>query len=173
MIYLLLRLVNAAFAGRGVGLTPVIYGDIAAICPELARLEEAYPVIKAEYLTVKGRLQQVPRYHEVDGLQYELSSSRSPSQNWRVFFLEAMGRKAQANRQLCPRTAALVERMPNVFQAFFSILEGGKSLGPPQSVLGISALSFGNGSAEWPSGAAYAGERSLAVFLARGKGRAL
>jgi aspartyl/asparaginyl beta-hydroxylase (cupin superfamily) len=45
-----------------------------------------------------------------------------------VFFLEAMGRKAQANRQLCPRTAALVERVPNVFQAFFSILEGGKSL---------------------------------------------
>jgi aspartyl/asparaginyl beta-hydroxylase (cupin superfamily) len=39
-----------------------------------------------------------------------------------------MGRKAKSNRQLCPNTAALIDGIPNVFQAFFSILEGGKSL---------------------------------------------
>ena len=130
IIWLLLCVPNAAFSWsrrRGAS-RPVFYDDIAGICPELARLENAYPVIRSEYLAVRERLQNLPRYHEVDGLQYDISRSPSPAQNWRVFFFEAMGRKARANRRLCPRTAALIEGIPNVFQAFFSILEGGKSI---------------------------------------------
>jgi aspartyl/asparaginyl beta-hydroxylase (cupin superfamily) len=74
----------------------------------------------------------VPRYHEIDGLQREISDSPSPSKNWRVFFLEAMGRKKVLHRQQCPETSRVLDQIPGVFQAFFSILEGGKSI-PPHS----------------------------------------
>jgi aspartyl/asparaginyl beta-hydroxylase (cupin superfamily) len=106
----------------------VCYPEIAAVCPELRRLEQHFAVIRTEYQSIRNRLQQVPRYHDVDPLQYELSNSPTAAQNWRVFFLDAMGRKARANRAFCPQTAALVDGIPTVFQAFFSILEGGKSL---------------------------------------------
>lgn len=107
---------------------PVRYPDVAAICPQLQQLEAAYPAIKQEYLAVRDRLDSVPRYHDVDGLQYELSTSASASSNWKVFFLEAMGRKARRHRQHCPITASVIDQIPGVFQAFFSILEGGKSI---------------------------------------------
>jgi aspartate beta-hydroxylase/beta-hydroxylase len=39
-----------------------------------------------------------------------------------------MGEKPAANRQRCPQTAAALDRIPGLFQAFFSILDGGKSV---------------------------------------------
>jgi aspartyl/asparaginyl beta-hydroxylase (cupin superfamily) len=39
-----------------------------------------------------------------------------------------MGEKPAANRAKCPRTSALLDEIPGLFQAFFSILEGGKSV---------------------------------------------
>ena len=55
---------------------------------------------------------RVPRYHEVDRLQYELSDSPSALKNWRVYFLEAMGRKATLHRQQCPATAGVLIEYP-------------------------------------------------------------
>jgi aspartyl/asparaginyl beta-hydroxylase (cupin superfamily) len=127
--YLLLKLPNAVFrASKTWHSRPVLYPRSDTICPALRHLEEAYPAIREEYLALRDRLDRVPRYHEVDRLQYELSDSPSASKNWRVFFLEAMGRKAERNRQRCPKTAAVLDQIPGVFQAFFSILEGGKSI---------------------------------------------
>src|SRR5262249_375416 len=131
LAYLLLKLPNALFsASKTWGSRPVLYPCIDAICPELRQLEEAYPAIKQEYLAVRERLAHVPRYHEVDRLQYEISNSPSVSMNWRVFFLEAMGRKATLHRRQCPTTAGVLDQIPGVFQAFFSVLEGGKSIPP-------------------------------------------
>ena len=134
LAYLFLRIPNAVFsASRGWAGRPVIYPEPLAICPSLQRLDRAYDDIKAEYLHLRGLLPRVPRYHEVDGLQYDLSQSAVADKNWRVFFLEAMGRKAHDNRRHCPRTAAVLDEIPGVFQAFFSVLEGGKSLPRHQS----------------------------------------
>lgn len=127
--YLLLKLPNAVFgASKTWHSRPVLYPRIDTICPALRHLEQAYPAIREEYLALRGRLDLVPRYHEVDRLQHEISNSNVASKNWRVFFLEAMGRKAKRNRQQCPKTAAVLDRIPGVFQAFFSILQGGKSI---------------------------------------------
>src|SRR5262249_42543211 len=129
LAYLLFKLPNALFsASKTWDSRPVLYPCIDAICPELRHLEEAYPAIKKEYLAVRERLARVPRYHDVDRLQYEISNSPSASKNWRVFFLEAMGRNAALHRRQCPITAGVLDRIPGVFQAFFSILEGGKSI---------------------------------------------
>jgi hypothetical protein len=42
--------------------------------------------------------------------------------------LARVPRKAALHRQQCPTTAGVLDRIPGVFQAFFSILEGGKSI---------------------------------------------
>jgi aspartyl/asparaginyl beta-hydroxylase (cupin superfamily) len=136
LAYLLLRLPNAILSAAPDWVSrPVVYDDNERdrICPALRRLERAVPTIRDEYLAVRARLEQVPRYHEVDALQYDLSGSASATKNWRVFFLEAMGRKVSANRRLCPATAELIDMIPGVFQSFFSILEGGKSLAGHES----------------------------------------
>nr|ACV30060.1 putative aspartyl/asparaginyl beta-hydroxylase [uncultured bacterium B7P37metaSE] len=131
--YLLLRLPNALYrTSMPWRSRPVVYPHVEAICPQLRQLEVAYPKIKQEYLAIRDKLDRIPRYHEVDRLQYEISGSSSASKNWKVFFLEAMGRKAKRHRQCCPATAAAIDQIPGVFQAFFSILEGGKSI-PPHS----------------------------------------
>src|SRR5262245_54915461 len=127
--YLLLRLPNALYrASTPWQSRPVVYPHVDAICPQLQQLEVAYPAIKQEYLAIRDKLDRIPRYHEVDRLQYEISGSPSASKNWKVFFLEAMGRKAKRHRLHCPITAAVIDQIPGVFQAFFSILEGGKSI---------------------------------------------
>jgi aspartate beta-hydroxylase/beta-hydroxylase len=127
--YLLLRLPNALFrASTPWQSRPVVYPHIENICPELRQLEAAYPAIKQEYLAIRDNLDRIPRYHDVDRLQYDISSSASAQKQWKVFFLEAMGRKAKRHRQRCPSTAAVIDQIPGVFQAFFSILQGGKSI---------------------------------------------
>jgi aspartyl/asparaginyl beta-hydroxylase (cupin superfamily) len=129
LVYLLLKLPNALYrTSTPWPSRPVVYSRVEAICAELQQLEVAYPAIKQEYLAVRDKLDRVPRYHEVDRLQYELCDSPSTSKSWRVFFLEAMGRKANRHCEQCPITAGVIDQIPGVFQAFFSILEGGKSI---------------------------------------------
>jgi aspartyl/asparaginyl beta-hydroxylase (cupin superfamily) len=127
-IYALLRPFNAVFARQPSWRHRPAFYDPVAVCPELVTLERNFPVIRREYLRIRGGLHQLPNYHEVDRMQSRISQSDMPGANWKVFFLEAMGRKLQRNRALCPQTSCLIDAIPNVFQACFSILEGGKSI---------------------------------------------
>ena len=42
--------------------------------------------------------------------------------------LEVLGHKVEQNRARCPETCKVLERIPNLVQAFFSILDPGKSV---------------------------------------------
>jgi aspartyl/asparaginyl beta-hydroxylase (cupin superfamily) len=105
-----------------------VFHDIDRVCPELRSLDQHYQSIKAEFDLLKGHLPAIPAYHEVDRYQERIAKSSVGGSNWRVFFFEAMGRKIRVNRTLCPNTAALIDRIPRVFQACFSILEPKKSV---------------------------------------------
>lgn len=134
LAYLALNAPNAIFGiSRNWASRPVVFDDVETICPELRALERSYDAIREEYLAVRNSLDRVRRYHELDGLQRELSASPSESKNWRVFFLDVMGRKPEDNCRRCPATADALSRIPGLFQAFFSILEGGKSIAPHSS----------------------------------------
>ena len=129
LAYGLLSVPNAVFGiTRAWPTRPVVYSDVDGICPQLRLLEQSFAAIRDEYLSIRTALDRIPRYHEVDGLQRDLSASSAGSQSWRVFFLDAMGRKPRRNCSLCPVTRATLDRIPGLFQAFFSILEGGKSI---------------------------------------------
>ncbi len=106
---------------------PVFY-DIAATRPELLELDRNYPVIREELLGVLPDKRAIPRYHELDEMQYNISARVAPEKDWKIYPLDIMGVRPPAFCARCPRTTALLDRIPGLFEAFFSILEGGKSI---------------------------------------------
>jgi aspartyl/asparaginyl beta-hydroxylase (cupin superfamily) len=105
-----------------------VFFDIEKTAPALLALDRNSPAIREELLGLLAEKQAIPRYHEVDQMQYGISARVDPEKDWKVFYLYAMGEKPVANRARCPQTAALLDQVPGLFQAFFSILDGGKSV---------------------------------------------
>lgn len=104
-----------------------VFFDVQKTAPELDRLlTRNYPIIRREVEALLASRATLPSYHELDPRQVGISNA--DPKKWKVFMLFAMGEKPEANRARCPETAALLAKVPNLFQAFFSILEGGKSV---------------------------------------------
>jgi aspartyl/asparaginyl beta-hydroxylase (cupin superfamily) len=105
-----------------------VFFDIEKTRLELLELDRNFPTIHEELLGVLGNKQDIPRYHEVDRMEEYISNTVDTDKGWKVFFLNAMGEKPEANCAACPRTSALLDQVPGLMQAFFSILEAGKSI---------------------------------------------
>ncbi len=106
------------------GTRRAIFFDIDKTCPELRQLDEKYETIRHEMLSILSEKESIPRYHELDKGQSNISAETA--HDWKVFMLYAMGEKPASNRAKCPETCAVLDRIPNLFQAFFSILDPGK-----------------------------------------------
>ena len=106
---------------------PIFY-DIAATRPELLELDRNFAVIREELLGVLPEKASIPRYHEIDRMQYPISGRVDPEKDWKVYPLDIMGVRPPAFCSRCPRTTAMLDGIPGLFEAFFSILEGGKSI---------------------------------------------
>lgn len=104
-----------------------VFFDIAATRPELLELDRNFPVIREELLGILPKA-NIPRYHELDEMQYNISARVAPEKDWKVYPLDIMGVRPPAFCARCPRTTALLDGIPGLFEAFFSILEGGKSI---------------------------------------------
>ena len=105
-----------------------VFFDIEKTCPQLLKLDENSAAIRKELLPLLPQKRAIPRYHELDETEHYISAKFDPDKDWRVFYLYAMGEKPEANRARCPETSALLDRIPCLMQAFFSILDGGKSV---------------------------------------------
>jgi aspartate beta-hydroxylase len=92
----------------------------------LDAVTQAYPVIRRELDTLLAHSAALPEYHQIDAGERKISDTTP--KKWTVFMLEIMGHKPAANRALCPETCRVLARVPNMIQAFFSILEPGKSV---------------------------------------------
>ena len=106
---------------------PVVF-DIDQSYPQLRILDRGFEFIQREARNLLSEKQAIPRYHDLDEMQTKISAGGEAHQSWKVFYLYAMGERPKANRASCPQTAALLDQVPGLFQAFFSILEGGKSV---------------------------------------------
>lgn len=104
---------------------PVFY-DIDEICPELRELELAFPRIRAEFDALMAEQVPMPCYHDVNRPATEISSTTVG--NWNVFMLELLGHRVDENRARCPATCEALGKVPGVLQAFFSVLDPGKSV---------------------------------------------
>ncbi len=119
------RLDRAHLAAAGGDQRPVFF-DVRETYPALLAIDRNHDLIRAELEAVIGALDQVPRYHEVDANQAEISAG---VRNWRTLFLHLKrAGKSFPNRRLFPRTAEVLDSIPNVGQAFFSILDPRKSV---------------------------------------------
>lgn len=87
--------------------------------PGAALLEEHADVIRAELDDLLAERGRIPGFHEVDPGQRRLSDSRQ----WQAFVLRFYGLDVEANRERCPKTADVLDRVPDVHTAFFSIFE--------------------------------------------------
>ncbi len=103
------------------------YFDIPTTFPALGRLTDGYPVIKAELAAALREKPRFRRYQDVDPGEAKITGTDT-AKNWSVFMLYLLGHKPEGNRALCPKTCELLDGIPGLIQAFFSVLDPGKSV---------------------------------------------
>jgi aspartyl/asparaginyl beta-hydroxylase (cupin superfamily) len=126
--WVILHLIERLFDLYTGGPRRPVFFEIEKTSPQLLELDENFPAIREELLALLPEKHAIPKYHELDDMQQDISAELDPDKAWKVFYLDAMGEKPEANRARCPKTSALLDKVPGLMQAFFSILEGGKSV---------------------------------------------
>jgi beta-hydroxylase len=89
--------------------------------PGLDALRQEWRAIRDEALAVMADRDGVPPLGEISPDHRGIARNSA----WKSFFFIGYGYEATANRARCPRTAALIDRVPGVVVAFFSIFEPG------------------------------------------------
>lgn len=104
-----------------------VFFDIAKDYPELLVIQEHYAIIKKELEALLNSNTKIPLLHDIDETTTFISANQ-PDKNWRMFELYCFGQKPEANRRLCPQTCAILDNIPSVQHAAFSILGPSKSI---------------------------------------------
>lgn len=92
-----------------------------ALLPQLEPLKRNWEAIRAELMPLLAERTSIPAFGEISPDHRRIA----PTAAWKSFFFEGYGLKAPANRARCPRTAALLDEVPGLVVAFFSIMEPG------------------------------------------------
>lgn len=87
----------------------------------LEAFTDNWEVIRDEALEVLKFREAIPGFQEISPDQYRLATE----QNWKTFVLFGFGQRLEKNTQLTPRTAEILEKVPNLQTAMFSILAPG------------------------------------------------
>ncbi len=96
--------------------------------PNAGRFTAAYPDIRREALAIAGRIDEVPRFHEVMPQQEDISAN--DGRDWRMFIMKAYGVAVPENLERAPTVANLLAAAPEVVSAVFSFLAPGKHIPP-------------------------------------------
>lgn len=98
-------------------------------------LEANWPVMRDELDAILEYRDALPSFHDVT----EDASTISHDDQWKTYFFYGYGEKVEANCARCPETTRLIEQVPGMQTAFFSILSPGKHIpahrGPYKGVL--------------------------------------
>jgi ornithine lipid ester-linked acyl 2-hydroxylase len=101
----------------------------------IRRAEAGWTVIRDELRAVLRERERIPSFQEISPEQLRITQD----DKWKTYWLYAYGRKIARNCGCCPETARLIESIPGIKTAFFSILAPGKHLpehrGPYAGVL--------------------------------------
>lgn len=124
----ILNVINSVFDLHTGGERRPVFFDKAVTCPPLTELDKHAQAIREELLALLPSKSRIPRYHDLDQMQKRISAVGDPDKSWKIFYLYIMGEKPEENRAQCPRTSTLLDQVPDLFQAFFSILDGGKAI---------------------------------------------
>jgi ornithine lipid ester-linked acyl 2-hydroxylase len=120
------------------------YGDRPVLdtadFPWSAEVEREWPVVRAELDRLLVRKEDLPGFHEI------ISEVRSISadQGWKTFLFTGFGATSEEASHLCPETWRVVNTIPGLKTALFSILEPGKHLQPHRGAYnGVLRLHLG------------------------------
>jgi ornithine lipid ester-linked acyl 2-hydroxylase len=103
--------------------------------PWVKHVEENWLVIREELERVLDDHAALPNFQDISKDQIEITDD----DRWKTFFLYGYGFKTKLGVEMCPRTAALMEQIPGMKTAMFSILSPRKHIrhhrGPYKGVL--------------------------------------
>ena len=94
--------------------------------PWVAALEAEADAIRAELNGVMRRPEDIPTFHAMSPDQARISKG----DNWKTFVMRAFGHRIDDNCAACPNTAALLDGLPGLQNAWFSILAPGYHIPP-------------------------------------------
>jgi len=94
--------------------------------PNSVLLEENWVRIREELLEVLKNADAIPKFHEVDSIQRFISGRDDIP--WRSFGIKAFDSWVEPNASMVPFTTGLLQQMPEVTLAMFSILDPGKRI---------------------------------------------
>ncbi len=117
------------FLGRQslIGATPFFE---ASQFPWVKTLEDNWRTIRAELEEVLKVREHVPAFHQLSPDQARISKG----DNWKTYVLFGFQHRAERNCKLCPETARILETIPKLQNAWFSILAPGYHIPPHRGV---------------------------------------
>ncbi|MCH8247621.1 MAG: aspartyl/asparaginyl beta-hydroxylase domain-containing protein [Bacteroidetes bacterium] len=98
--------------------------------PWSSELEANWKTIRRELDEVLTYREKLPSFQDISKDQVVITND----EHWKTFFLYGMGYQSEPNCARCPETAKLVERIPGMTTAFFSILSPHKHIPPHRGV---------------------------------------
>jgi ornithine lipid ester-linked acyl 2-hydroxylase len=120
----LLKLINRMLARQSV-LPDQPFFDPADF-PWVRDVEENWKQIRAELDAVLAYRDALPNFQDISTDQYNLTDD----DRWKTYFFYGYGFKSDANCARCPETTRLVESIPGMETAMFSILAPHKRIPP-------------------------------------------
>ncbi len=94
--------------------------------PWTETLEQGWPLVRRELDDVLRHRDELPNFQDLSPEQSRLTQD----DRWKTFFFSGYGIRADGNCRRCPETARLLEQIPGMTTAFFSILGPRKRLPP-------------------------------------------
>jgi aspartyl/asparaginyl beta-hydroxylase (cupin superfamily) len=94
----------------------------ASYFPWVEELRRNWTSVRAELDALLRHRDELPCFQEISPDQSKIS----PDHLWRTFVFSGFGERSEQSRRLCPETARLLEGVPRLETAFFSILAPGK-----------------------------------------------
>ncbi len=98
--------------------------------PWASVIEKDWKLIQSELAPILEEKNRLPSFQDISKDQTAITNDDL----WKTYFLYGMGYKAEANCSRCPETTRLVEQIPGMTTAFFSILSPHKHIPPHRGV---------------------------------------
>lgn len=129
LFFCLLEKINKSFSSVGEG--PFFSRELF---PWVFDVEKCTNIIQQEMDKILLS-ENIPNFQDISVEQTKLTNDNG----WKTFFFYGYGRKCEENCMKCPQTTAVLEKIPNLKTAFFSILFAQKHIplhrGPYNGVL--------------------------------------
>jgi aspartyl/asparaginyl beta-hydroxylase (cupin superfamily) len=103
---------------------PCVYDN--ALFPWVVDIERNWKLVRSELDRILARRSELPNVQDIT----VDARSITKDAGWKIFLLTAYGIKSEPNIALCPETWRLVQQIPGLRTAMFSIFQPGKRLPP-------------------------------------------